>query len=68
MVAGFETPTSGKIMLRDKNLVDIPPQKRNIGIVFQDYAIFPTMNVFNNVAYGLKIKKFDKEKIASLVA
>ncbi|WP_422477619.1 ABC transporter ATP-binding protein [Pleomorphochaeta sp. DL1XJH-081] len=68
MVAGFETPTSGKIMLRDKNLVDIPPQKRNIGIVFQDYAIFPTMNVFNNVAYGLKIKKYDKETINSLVA
>ncbi|MBN2860614.1 MAG: ABC transporter ATP-binding protein [Sphaerochaetaceae bacterium] len=67
MVAGFETPTSGKIMLRDRNLVDIAPQKRNIGIVFQDYAIFPTMNVFNNVAYGLKIKKFDKQKIASLV-
>lgn len=68
MVAGFETPTSGRIMLRDRNLVDIPPQKRNIGIVFQDYAIFPTMNVFNNVAYGLKIKKLDKEQIASLVA
>jgi len=68
MVAGFETPTSGNIYLRDRNLVEIPPQKRNIGIVFQDYAIFPTMNVFNNVAYGLKIKKFDKDQIAKLVA
>ncbi|HCG62250.1 MAG: spermidine/putrescine ABC transporter ATP-binding protein [Spirochaetae bacterium HGW-Spirochaetae-4] len=68
MVAGFESPTSGKIFLRERNLVEVPPQKRNIGIVFQDYAIFPTMNVFNNVAYGLKIKKFDKQQIASLVA
>ncbi|MGE0076199.1 MAG: ABC transporter ATP-binding protein [Sphaerochaetaceae bacterium] len=68
MVAGFESPSSGKIFLRERNLVEVPPQKRNIGIVFQDYAIFPTMNVFNNVAYGLKIKKFDKQQIASLVA
>jgi ABC-type Fe3+/spermidine/putrescine transport system ATPase subunit len=68
MVAGFESPSSGKIFLRDRNLVEVPPQKRNIGIVFQDYAIFPTMNVFNNVAYGLKIKKFSKEQIATLVA
>jgi iron(III) transport system ATP-binding protein len=68
MVAGFETPTSGEIFLRDRNLTDIAPQKRNIGIVFQDYAIFPTMNVFNNIAYGLKVKKFSKEEIADLVA
>jgi ABC-type Fe3+/spermidine/putrescine transport system ATPase subunit len=68
MVSGFETPTSGKIMLRNRNLVDVLPQKRNIGIVFQDYAIFPTMSVFNNVAYGLKVKKFSKEQIADLVA
>jgi ABC-type Fe3+/spermidine/putrescine transport system ATPase subunit len=67
MVSGFETPTSGKIMLRNRNLVDVLPQKRNIGIVFQDYAIFPTMNVFNNVAYGLKIKKLSKEQISDLV-
>ena len=68
MVAGFETPTSGDIFLRDRNLTEIAPQRRNIGIVFQDYAIFPTMNVFQNVAYGLKVKKFSKEKIADLVA
>lgn len=68
MVAGFETPTGGSIFLRERNLIDIPPQKRNIGIVFQDYAIFPTMNVFKNVAYGLKAKKCSKEEIDSLVA
>ena len=67
MVAGFESPTSGQIFLRDRDLTEIAPQKRNIGIVFQDYAIFPTMNVFNNVAYGLKVKKLSGEKIAELV-
>jgi len=68
LLAGFETPTDGHIYLRERKITDIAPQKRNIGIVFQDYAIFPTMNVFNNVAYGLRVKKFNKEEIADLVA
>ncbi len=68
MIAGFETPTNGAIFLRDRNIIEIAPQKRNIGIVFQDYAIFPTMNVFNNVAYGLRVKKLSKEEIADRVA
>ncbi len=68
LIAGFESPSDGEIILRDRNITDIVPQKRNIGIVFQDYAIFPTMNVFNNVAYGLRIKKYSKEEIAELVA
>ena len=68
MIAGFETPSNGAIFLRDRNIIEIAPQKRNIGIVFQDYAIFPTMNVFNNVAYGLRVKKLSKEEIADRVA
>lgn len=68
LIAGFETPSDGHIYLRDRKITEITPQKRNIGIVFQDYAIFPTMNVFNNVAYGLKVKKISKEEIADLVA
>ena len=68
MIAGFETPSSGEIFLRDRNIIEIAPQKRNIGIVFQDYAIFPTMNVFNNIAYGLKVKKLSKEEIEERVA
>jgi len=68
LIAGFETPTEGHIFLRDRKITEIAPQKRNIGIVFQDYAIFPTMNVFNNVAYGLRVKKFSKEEISELVA
>ena len=67
LIAGFETPTGGNIYLRDRQITEIPPQKRNIGIVFQDYAIFPTMTVFNNVAYGLRVKKFSKEEIRDLV-
>lgn len=63
MIAGFEQPTSGDIILKGKRVNDIPPQKRNVGIVFQDYAVFPTMTVFDNVAYGLKIKKIPKEQI-----
>jgi ABC-type Fe3+/spermidine/putrescine transport system ATPase subunit len=63
MIAGFETPTGGEIYLRDRLLNNVPPQKRNIGIVFQDYAIFPTMSVFDNVAYGLTIKKLPKDQI-----
>ncbi len=63
MIAGFETPSSGDIYLRDRRLNQVPPQNRNIGIVFQDYAIFPTMSVFDNVAYGLTIKKLPKAEI-----
>ncbi len=67
LIAGFETPTAGNIFLRDRNITEIPPQKRNIGIVFQDYAVFPTMNVFDNVAYGLRIRKLSREEITDRV-
>lgn len=63
MLAGFETPTSGTIRVNGQVVNDLPPQQRKIGIVFQDYAIFPTMTVFDNIAYGLKIKKLDKAEI-----
>ena len=67
MIAGFENQTKGDIFVRDRLINDVPPQKRNIGIVFQDYAIFPTMTVHDNVAYGLKIKKLDKVSVAKKV-
>jgi ABC-type Fe3+/spermidine/putrescine transport system ATPase subunit len=63
MIAGFEQPSSGEMFLKGKKINDVPPQNRNIGIVFQDYAIFPTMSVFDNVAYGLTIKKMPKHEI-----
>jgi ABC-type Fe3+/spermidine/putrescine transport system ATPase subunit len=67
MLAGFEQPSSGEMFLKGKKINDVPPQNRNIGIVFQDYAIFPTMSVFDNVAYGLTIKKMSKPEIYSEV-
>jgi ABC-type Fe3+/spermidine/putrescine transport system ATPase subunit len=54
MIAGFETPTSGRILVRGEDITALPPQKRGIGMVFQNYALFPHLNVFENVAFGLK--------------
>lgn len=56
MLAGFEKPNGGELWINGQLVNDIPPQKRNIGIVFQDYAVFPTMSVARNVAYGLQLR------------
>lgn len=56
MIAGFETPTSGQIFLEKQDMTALPPHKRPINTVFQKYALFPHLNVFNNVAFGLKLK------------
>jgi putative spermidine/putrescine transport system ATP-binding protein len=55
MVAGFETPSGGSIVINDRDQSSLKPNQRNIGMVFQAYALFPNMNVFDNVAFGLKI-------------
>lgn len=60
MVAGFEKPTSGKIMLGNKVINDLSPDKRNTAMVFQSYALFPNYNVWDNIAYGLKLRKIPK--------
>ncbi|GLQ12502.1 ABC transporter ATP-binding protein [Devosia yakushimensis] len=57
MIAGFHEPNSGEIRIRGKNQVGVPPEKRNIGLVFQNYALFPHMTVAENVAFGLKMKR-----------
>jgi len=62
MIAGFETPTSGKILLNGEDITRIPPHKRPINTVFQRYALFPYLNVYDNVAFGLKLKKIPYEK------
>lgn len=62
-ITGFVKPTSGKIMVKDRDITNLPIEKRNIGIVFQSYALFPTMNVYENIAYGLKVRKMPKEQI-----
>jgi spermidine/putrescine transport system ATP-binding protein len=68
MIAGFEEPSSGRILLRGKDVVGIPPNKRPVNMVFQAYALFPHMNVEDNVAYGLKLAKVEKAERARRVA
>lgn len=62
-IAGFESPTSGEILIGDKGIKDIPANKRNCGMVFQSYALFPHYNVFENVAYSLNIKKLNSSNV-----
>ena len=66
MIAGFLTPTSGHIFISGKDVLKVPPYDRNIGMVFQNYALFPHMNVANNIAFPLKMRKFSKKKINEL--
>ena len=63
MVAGFENPSSGQILLEQQDITTVPPNKRNIGMVFQNYALFPHMTVFNNIAFPLKMRKISTKKI-----
>lgn len=62
-IAGFEEPTSGRIYIDDKVVNDIPPNERDCGMVFQSYALFPHLNVFENVAYSLNIKEMKNSNI-----
>jgi len=72
LIAGFEFPTSGRIILDGNKIDDTPPNKRDMAMVFQSYAIFPHLSVSENIAYGLEIRKFSRneksEKIAKVVA
>jgi spermidine/putrescine transport system ATP-binding protein len=63
MIAGFEEPTSGQILLHGRDMVGVPPFRRDVNMVFQQYALFPHMDVFENVAFGLRRKKVDKDEI-----
>ncbi|MGL5417121.1 MAG: spermidine/putrescine ABC transporter ATP-binding protein [Clostridium sp.] len=67
IIAGFETADSGVVMFGNENLASIPPHKRPVNTVFQKYALFPHMNVFENIAFGLKIKKVPKDIIKKKV-
>ncbi|MGQ0847587.1 MAG: ABC transporter ATP-binding protein [Actinomycetota bacterium] len=60
MIAGFETPSSGRITLAGKDITHDRPSQRNVGMVFQSYALFPNMTVADNVAFGLRVRKDDK--------
>jgi iron(III) transport system ATP-binding protein len=67
-IAGFEKPTSGQILFKGRDFTSIPPFRRNIGMVFQSYALFPHLSIAENVAYGLRVRHFDKQVIDAKVA
>lgn len=67
LVAGFIQPDAGQIYLRGELINDVPPRKRNLSMVFQTWALFPHMNAFDNVAFGLKMRRIDDKKIKSKV-
>ena len=68
LIAGFDHPTDGKILMDGADIAGLPPYKRRVNTVFQRYALFPHMNVFDNIAFGLKIKKMEAKVIAEKVA
>jgi sulfate transport system ATP-binding protein len=68
VIAGLESPEEGDVFIRGQRMNDVPVQQRNIGFVFQNYALFKTMNVFKNIAFGLKIKKWKPAAIRTRVA
>jgi ABC-type Fe3+/spermidine/putrescine transport system ATPase subunit len=67
MIAGFETPTAGHILLDGRDITRIPPRSRGTGMVFQNYALFPHLNVFENVAFGLKARGAARAEVAERV-
>ncbi len=67
MIAGFERPTAGTITIDGKDITNQPPNRRNIGMVFQSYALFPNMNVVQNIGFGLKVRKQDPARIRKRV-
>ncbi len=63
MIAGFETPKNGKILIGNSDILQLPPYKRQVNTIFQNYSLFPHMSVFDNVAFGLRIKKIPTPEI-----
>ncbi|WP_232322517.1 ABC transporter ATP-binding protein [Brevibacillus parabrevis] len=62
MIAGLEQPTAGRIVIGDRDVTQLPPEKRGIGFVFQQYALFPTMTVEENIAFGMKLRKIGRQE------
>jgi multiple sugar transport system ATP-binding protein len=67
MVAGLEYPDAGRVMIGDRDVTDLPPRKRDIAMVFQSYAVFPHMTVFDNIGFGLKMQHHPPAEIAAKV-
>ena len=66
-VTGFIDPVEGTVVVKGQDITHVPVEKRNIGMVFQNYALFPTMTVYENIAFGLRVKKMEKNEIDKLV-
>lgn len=67
IIAGLVYPDGGRVYVQDTDITDVPPEKRNIAMVFQDYALWPHMTVFDNIAFGLKLRKKNGEEIRKMV-
>jgi spermidine/putrescine transport system ATP-binding protein len=63
LLGGFETPEKGRILLSNRDVTHVPPNRRDVNIVFQDYALFPHMSVARNIAFGLELKGLDRAAI-----
>ena len=63
MISGFEYPTSGQVLIGERDVANLPPNKRDISMVFQSYALFPHLCIWENIAYGLNVKKLSKEEV-----
>ena len=68
IIGGFLQPENGKIMFEGKDITNVPPYKRNVNTVFQKYALFPHLNVYDNIAFGLRVKKLSKDEIDKRVS
>ncbi|MEG0398413.1 MAG: ATP-binding cassette domain-containing protein, partial [Cetobacterium sp.] len=67
LIGGFELPTSGQILFEGKDIASLPPHKRNVNTVFQKYALFPHLNIYENIAFGLRLKNMDPDVIDNKV-
>ena len=63
MISGFEYPSSGKIMIGGRDVANVPTNKRGVSMVFQSYALFPHLSVWENIAYGLKVQKLSRQEV-----
>ncbi len=68
LIAGFETPSSGRVIFEGRDITALPPYKRRVNTVFQRYALFPHLNVYENVAFGLRLKKAPEREVRAVVA